>query len=176
MNILAELTKLRICGRIFCGLCQETKNALWKMFKRSFDILIILMFKREAIIVCSHIFVYDQNSTISFLPPCLLKALDTFNNCQRPVFTLKIMHKITNLYKFGLNWSSKLGENNGRNKHPCRTSCVLLDALNLRPQMRSRIQFKYVSEILLLSQIRYFRGSSFSMFYTVNNSLLLDTK
>ena len=60
-----------------------------------------------------------------------LKAPDTLGNCQRPVVSLGVsqhMHIIPNLWKFGLNWSSKLRENNGRKKHPCRTSCVLSDA------------------------------------------------
>ena len=44
-------------------------------------------------------------------------------------------------------------ENNGlRKKHPCRTSCVLSDALNLRHQLRSRNQLKSFSEKFLLSQ------------------------
>ena len=40
----------------------------------------------------------------------LLKAVATFGNCQRPVFSLAVsqhMHKITNLWKFELNRSSK---------------------------------------------------------------------
>ena len=40
-----------------------------------------------------------------------LKALDTFGNCQRHVFSLGVsqhMHTKINLYKFGLNWSFKL--------------------------------------------------------------------
>ena len=44
--------------------------------------------------------------------------------------------------KFGLVWSLKLRENSGRKN----TSCVLSDALNLRPQVRSQNQFKYFSE------------------------------
>ena len=46
-----------------------------------------------------------------------LKILDTISNCQRPVFSLDVsqhMHKITNLWKFELDWLSKLRENNGR--------------------------------------------------------------
>ena len=43
---------------------------------------------------------------------CLvLKTLDTIGNCRRPVFSLGVsqhMYKITNLWKFELNWSSKL--------------------------------------------------------------------
>ena len=45
----------------------------------------------------------------------LLKALNMIGGCQRPVFSLGVsqhMHKITNLWKFELNWSSKLQENN----------------------------------------------------------------
>ena len=46
-----------------------------------------------------------------------LKALDTIGNCQRGVFSLGVsqyMHKITNLWKFWLNRSLKLQENNDR--------------------------------------------------------------
>ena len=39
-----------------------------------------------------------------------------------------------------------------KKKHHYRISCVLSDALNSRPQLRYRIQFKYLSEKLLLSQ------------------------
>ena len=43
-----------------------------------------------------------------------LKALDTFVNCERPVFSPGLsqhMHKIINLRKYWLYWSSKLQEN-----------------------------------------------------------------
>ena len=44
-------------------------------------------------------------------PTFFLEALDTFGNCQRPVFSLGVsqhMHKITNQWKFWLNyWSCK---------------------------------------------------------------------
>ena len=53
-----------------------------------------------------------------------LKALvDTFGNCQRAVFSLGVsqhMHKITRVWKFELNRSSSLRENNERKK-PCHT-------------------------------------------------------
>ena len=42
-----------------------------------------------------------------------LKALDNNGKCQKPVFPLGVsqhMHEITNLWKFELNWSSKLRE------------------------------------------------------------------
>ena len=41
--------------------------------------------------------------------------METFGNCQRPVFSLgvsHIMHKIANMWKLGLNRSSTLQENN----------------------------------------------------------------
>ena len=49
----------------------------------------------------------------------LLKTPDTIGDCQRPVFPLGVSqhaHKITKLWKFELNWSSKLRDNNERNK------------------------------------------------------------
>ena len=63
----------------------------------------------------------------------MLKTLDTIGSCQRPVFSIgvsKHMHKITNLWKFELNWWSKLRDNNEQKKTPNVTrSCVLLDGL-----------------------------------------------
>ena len=48
-------------------------------------------------------------------------TLDTFGNCQRPIFSLGVsqhnfMHSITNLWKCGLNWSPNLQENNERKR------------------------------------------------------------
>ena len=42
-----------------------------------------------------------------------LKTLDTIGYCQRPILSFGVsqpMHKITNLCKFELNWSSKLSK------------------------------------------------------------------
>ena len=36
-------------------------------------------------------------------------------------------------------------------KKPCCISCVISDALNFRPQLRSRIQFKYFSDFSQIS-------------------------
>ena len=69
------------------------------------------------------------------------KTLDTIGYCQRPVFSLAVsqhMHKITNLWKFELNWSLKLQDNNGRKNTLVTRSCVL-----------SENQFKYFTEKLL---------------------------
>ena len=47
-------------------------------------------------------------------------------------------------------------------KHHFRTSCVLSDALNSRPQLGLWVQLKHFSEKLLLSQkLRHFRDSHF---------------
>ena len=49
------------------------------------------------------------------------------------------------------------------NKNTIVTQVVCLHALNSRTQLRSRIQFKYFSQKLPLSQkVRYFRGSCFA--------------
>ena len=66
-----------------------------------------------------------------------LKALDTFGNCQRPVFLLGVsqhMHIITNLWKFELNLSSKLRDNNGR-KNTLVKQSYMLSWLILRPHL-----------------------------------------
>ena len=66
----------------------------------------------------------------------------------RPVFSLAVsqhMHKITNLWKFELNWSSKLRDNNGRKKHPCHKKLCAFRCLISRPQnliLRSRNQIR----------------------------------
>ena len=61
----------------------------------------------------------------------LLKTLDTIGDCQKPVFSIDVahhMHKLTNLWKFELNWSSKLQDNNERKNTLVTQSFVLSDA------------------------------------------------
>ena len=61
----------------------------------------------------------------------VLNTLDTIRNYPRPVFSLGVsqhMLKITNLWKFDLNWSSKWQDNNGRKNTNVTQSCVLSDA------------------------------------------------
>ena len=60
-----------------------------------------------------------------------LKTLDTIGNCQRLAFTVGVsqhMHKLTNLRKFELDWSSELRDNNERKNTLVTRSCVLSDA------------------------------------------------
>ena len=78
-----------------------------------------------------------------------LKTLDTFCNCQRPIFSLGVsqhMHKITNLWKFELSLSSKLmRDNNGRKTHHCHTKLCAFRCLIYWPQnliLRSRNQIR----------------------------------
>ena len=85
-----------------------------------------------------------------FLFVCGLKTLDTIGNCQRSVFSLCVsqhMHKISNLWT-GLNWSSKLRENKGRNNTIAAQSVCF--------QLRSRIQLLLYQKLRLI-----FRGSLF---------------
>ena len=92
------------------------------------------------------------------------KALDTFDICQRPVFS----HGA-----FELNWSLKLRENNERkNTLVTQVMCFQMLQIFLRLQLRSWIPFIYYSEKLLLSQkLCYFRGSGFSQCFILPTTL-----
>ena len=64
----------------------------------------------------------------------VLKTLVNIGNCQRPLFSLGVSqhkHKITNMWKFELNWLSKLRDNNKRKNTLVTQGCVLSDALCL---------------------------------------------
>ena len=77
-----------------------------------------------------------------------LKTRDTTGNCQRSVFSLGVfqhIHKITKLWKFELNWSLKLRDNNERKNSLVTQSCLLSDGwfrdlkiLNLRSRNQIR--------------------------------------
>ena len=59
----------------------------------------------------------DSNNTKKGQTFFHLMTLDTIGNCQRSVFSLGVsqhMHKIINLWKFDLNRSSRLQDNNER--------------------------------------------------------------
>ena len=79
-----------------------------------------------------------------------LKTLDTIGNCQRLAFLLGVsqhIHKITNLWKFELDWSSKLRE------------------------------IKFVENYSALSKTTSLQREPFlTMFYTINLCPLLVTK
>ena len=110
---------------------------------------------------------WDKNYfyDIVFKPRFYLKTLDTFGNCQRLVFTVCVsqhMPKITNMWKFELNRSSKLRDNNERKKTPFSHKVVCFQILISRPQIlnpRSRNQIR--GKLLLSWKLHYFRGSCF---------------
>ena len=110
----------------------------------------------------------------------LLKTVDALGSCQRQVFSLgesQHMHKITIMWKFELNWSSKLRDNNERKKHPGHTKLCAFRCLISRPQIlnsKSRNQIR--GKLLLSRKLLHFRGSRFSQCFTINLSPLLVTK
>ena len=74
---------------------------------------------------------------------CVLKGRYKFMNCQRPVFSLGVSHhkhKITSLWKFVLNRSSKLRENDERKNTLVGRIFVLSDR-NKRLLARSLLLF-----------------------------------
>ena len=107
-------------------------------------------------------------------------SLDT-GNCQRLAFTVGVsqhMHKQTNLWKFELNRSSKLRDNNERRKHPFHTKLYAFRWLISRPQvlnLRSRNQIR--GKLLPFSKTMALQRELFlTMLYTINLSPLLVTK
>ena len=97
------------------------------------------------------------------------QRLDTIGNCQRLVFTVGVsqhMHKITNLWKFELNRSSKLRDNNERKK-PCHTKLCVFWCLILRPQI---LNLRSRSQLLLSRKLGHFRGSCFSQCFILSTS------
>ena len=71
---------------------------------------------------------------------------------------LNIMHKITNLCKFELDWSSELQE-----KHPGHTKLCAFRCLILRPQILNLRSRNQIHGLLLSRTLRNFRGSRFSL-------------
>ena len=102
--------------------------------------------------------------------------MDTFSNCQRSVFSLCDLNIYMNLLtcehlnSIGRRKCERLREE----KTPLLTQFVGFQILDWRPQLRSRIQFKKNSEILLLFQNYGIEGAvSHNVF---NRSQLLVTK
>ena len=76
---------------------------------------------------------------------------------------LNIMHKITNLWKFELDWSSELRDNYERKKQPCHTKLCAFRWLISRPQILNLRSQNQISGKLILSwKLHHFRGSRFS--------------
>ena len=78
--------------------------------------------------------------------PTPSEALNTFGNCQRPVFSLGVNQHVYKLpVEIWTQWSSELRANNGR-KTPFSHKLCAFRCLNLIPQLRCRILFKYFFE------------------------------
>ena len=95
-------------------------------------------------------------------------------NCQRLAFTVGVfqhMHKITNPWKYELNQSSKLRDNNERKKHHCHTKFCAFRCLISRLQILNMRSLNQIREKKLLSRkLHYFRGSRFSQCYILSTS------
>ena len=84
---------------------------------------------------------------------------------------LNIMHTITNLWKFELNRSSKLRDNNERKKGPCHMKLCAFICLISRPQilnLRYRNQIR--GKLLLSRKLQHFRGGRFSQWFIPSTS------
>ena len=109
------------------------------------------------------------------------KAVDTIGNCQRLAFTVGVsqhMHKIKNLWKFELNRSSNLRDNNERKNTLVTQTCVRLDGW-----FRDHKFWIWGLEIKIIRGNYFFletmalqREPFLTMFYTINLSPLLVTK
>ena len=106
--------------------------------------------------------------------PMALKAVDTIGNCQSLAFTVGVsqhMHKITNLWKFELNRSSNLRDNNERKKHPCHTKlCAFRWLISIPQVLNLRSWNQILGKLLLSRKLWHFRGSRFSQCFIPSTS------
>ena len=110
-----------------------------------------------------------------------LKTVDTVGSCQRPVFSLgvsKHMHKITNLLKFELNWSSMLRDVNEIKNTLVTHEVVCFQMLDFETSNSNREVSKSNSwKITSVSKSMSLQREPFlTMFYIINLSSLLLTK
>ena len=103
-----------------------------------------------------------------------LKTRDTICYCQKPVFSIGVsqhMHKITNLWKFELNRSSKLRDNIERkNKTICHTKlCAFRCSSSRPPILNPRARNQISQKITFFSRkLRHFRESRFSQCFILS--------
>ena len=105
--------------------------------------------------------------------------MDNIDSCQRPVFSLGVSQhklKLTNLWKFELNWSSELRGNNDKEKTPWH-EVVCFQMLDFETSKSNSTVSKsnsyFSGKFFLSRKLRYFRGSRFAQcFYTVLHCLL----
>ena len=117
----------------------------------------------------------DCHELVTFVSLSFKALADMFSYCQRPVFPLGIsqhhnmMHKMTNLWKFGLNWSSNLQENR-KKKHHCCISLCAFKCIHIRLCLKQSLSESYSKTMLLQ------REPFLTVFYNINSSALLVTK
>ena len=138
----------KLCASLMCSLKSLCYEQLRNLLRGSREVSRIKQYfvcsktlsQKNIIYLASSHMVLPRNTLHWYLTmPCLkshnyvssyLKTLETFGNCQRPVFSLGVsqhtcMPQIINLSKFELNWPSKLWDNNGRKNTLVTQSCVL---------------------------------------------------
>ena len=111
--------------------------AIWRKFifpHSSFKVIVMTMLKPYA-------YETSKSPHWELAPFYNLKVLDTFGNCQRPVFSLGPCQHYVSLLTFGPYWSSKLQDNNGRKTHT-HTCCTKWSAFRcqikgFRPWVRN---------------------------------------
>ena len=117
---------------------------------------------------------HHQDDVLHACLPVVIVTLDTIGNWQRPVFSLGVSqhkHRITNLWKFELNRSSKLRDYNERKNHPCHTKLCAFRWLISRPQVLNlRSQNQIRGKLLLSRKLWHFRGSRFSQRFIPSTS------
>ena len=114
----------------------NSKTRFWQPVLHLFIFLILFIYLGWTKSVKHNWFPFGPCVT-TLLRTIKLKTLNTIGICRRPVFSLGVsqhMHTITNLWKFELNWSSKLRDNNGRKKHPYHTKLCAFRCLISGPQ------------------------------------------
>ena len=117
-------------------------------------------------------------------PKELSKTVDTIGNCQRLVFTVGVsqhMHKITNLWKFKLNRSTKLRDNNERKNTliaPWSPEVACFQMLDFETSnSKSEVSKSNPWKIISFSKTTSLQRELFpTMFYTIDLSPLLTIK
>ena len=121
-----------------------------------------------------------QTSFTKSTDPHTLKTVYTIGNCQRPVFSLSVSahnHTITNLWKFELNWLSKLRDMNEIKNNLVTRSCFqMLDSetSNSKLEVSKSNSWKITSFSKTTSLQRELFLTMFC--FTINLSPLLVTK
>ena len=113
---------------------------------------------------------------------CMNQPLDTIGNCQRLVGVSQHVHKITSLWKFELNRSSKLRDNNEKEKNTIVASwsqeVVCFQMLDFKTSnSKTKVSKSKLWKITSFSKTKSLQRELFlTMFYTTNLSPLLVTK